>query len=214
MEFDTSYESLVEAIDTLIEEYNVSAVCLDGMTGAGMDRLADAIATRYGAPIIHMRDFILPEGERAEGWEHTPAGDIDFNRFREEIADPWMGKAPLVYTIVDPVTGEPIERRALPDARLYIIEGTYCLHPYIPDFFDLRIFMKCSPGERLAVNGMTALRASLEDQYFVTYMTELLSDVVLDEAFYLPPEEEDAAPQEEEKPARPDYSFRNRHKQQ
>ncbi len=203
MNFDTSYETLVLAIDELIEQYNASAICIDGVTGAGKEELAGVLSQRYGAPVIHMKDFVLPLGERAEGWENIPGGHMDFNRFREEIVDPWMQKAPLVYTVYDQVTGEATERKALPDARLYIIEGTYCLHPVIPDFYDLRIFMKGTQEQRLQT-GMTPDACVTEDAYFMMYMTELLSDITLDEDFQIPCLVEDAPETE----AKPDYSYR------
>ncbi len=198
-EFHVDYPTLIDGIDQLIEQYNASAIAIDGMSGAGKAELAAVLSRRYGAPVIHMSDFVLPYGERSEGWETTPAGEIDFVRFREEIVDPWMQKKPLVYSICDPESGEIVERRALPDARLYIIEGTYCLHPFIPDFYDMRIYMGTTPEKRLAKAGLTPQRAALEDTYFVLYMTEILSDVALDDNFRIPTlTEEPTTPVEEE----------------
>lgn len=185
-ELHVDYAALIDAIDTLIEQYNASAIAIDGMSGAGKAELAAVLSRRYGAPVIHMSDFTLPLAERAKGWENTPGGDIDFVRFREEIVDPWMQKKPLVYSTLDPETGLPVSRQALPDARLYIVEGTYCLHPFIPDFYDLRIYMSTSPEKRMAKAGMTPQKMSLEDSYFVLYMTEILSDIALDDNFRIP----------------------------
>lgn len=186
----TTYEALIDAIDTLIEQYNASAVAIDGMSGAGMRELAAVLSRRYGAPVIHMEDFWLPLGDRPRDWEQMAGGEVDFARFREEIAEPWLNRTPLVYSIISPANGELIERRALPDAPLYIVEGTYSLHPVIPDFYDLRIFMKCTADTRLRVAEVSPREAEREDAYFLMYMTEQLSDMVLDENFRIPPLEE------------------------
>jgi len=182
------FQQLNDAIDDLLRHFNAAAIAIDGMTGAGKTELAALLSRRYGAPIIHMSDFVLPVAQRRAGWEAVPGGDQDFDRFNEEVADPWMKKKPIVYTVCDPETGEPKERAALPDARLYIIEGTYVLHPAIRDFYDLRIFMKVPPevqAARLAgaESAPTADQLFLENQYFLTYMTEMFSDLVLDDDF-------------------------------
>jgi hypothetical protein len=71
------------------------------------------------------------------------------------------------------------------------------LHPFIPDFYDLRIYMSTSPEKRMAKPGMTPQRMSLEDSYFVLYMTEILSDVALDDNFRIPELVDDTPTSEE-----------------
>lgn len=190
-----TYEELFEKIEELRGTYNAFAVAIDGMTGAGKTTLAAYLSKKYGAPVLHLDDFRLPPAERAKGWETLPGGDMDFERFEEEIVAPWMEKRPLVYTTVDPVTGEMLDRRALPDGQMFIFEGTYVLHPMIRDFYDLRLFVRVGEAEqarRLAEAGRGAdaeqlkTRLSLERAYFDAYMTEALADGVIDGEIPLP----------------------------
>lgn len=190
-----TYEELFEKIEELRGTYNAFAVAIDGMTGAGKTTLAAYLSKKYGAPVLHLDDFRLPPAERAKGWETLPGGDMDFERFEEEIVAPWMEKRPLVYTTVDPVTGELLDRRALPDGQMFIFEGTYVLHPMIRDFYDLRLFVRVGEAEqarRLAKAGRGAdaeqlkTRLSLERAYFDAYMTEALADGVIDGEIPLP----------------------------
>lgn len=196
-----TYEELNEKIDELRGTYNAFAIAIDGMAGAGKTILAAHLSKKYGAPVVHLDDFRLPLAERAKGWEAVPAGDIDFERFEEEIVAPWLGKRPLVYTTVDPVTGEMLDRRALPDGQMFIFEGTYVMHPMIRDFYDLRLFVRVGEAEqsrRLAAAAKIgadrgenvdntnedavpdARRLALERAYFDAYMTEALADGVID----------------------------------
>lgn len=190
-----TYEELFEKIEELRGTYNAFAVAIDGMTGAGKTTLAAYLSKKYGAPVLHLDDFRLPPAERAKGWETLPGGDMDFERFEEEIVAPWMEKRPLVYTTVDPVTGEMLDRRALPDGQMFIFEGTYVLHPMIRDFYDLRLFVRVGEAEqarRLAEAGRGAdaeqlkTRLSLERAYFDAYMTEALADGIIDGEIPLP----------------------------
>ena len=190
-----TYDELFGKMEELRGTYNAFAVAIDGMAGAGKTTLAAYLSKKYGAPVVHLDDFRLPPAERPKGWETIPGGDVDFERFEEEIVAPWMEKRPLVYTTVDPVTGEMLDRRALPDGQMFIFEGTYVLHPMIRDFYDLRLFVRVGEAEqarRLAEAGRGAdaeqlkTRLSLERTYFDAYMTEALADGVIDGEIPLP----------------------------
>ena len=188
-----TYQELLDTIEELKKTYNAFAVAIDGMTGAGKTALAAHLSKKFGAPVVHLDDFRLPLSERKPDWETTPGGEMDFERFDEEIVTPWLTKKPLVYSVVDPKSGEITERRALPDGQMFLFEGTYALHPLIRDFYDLRLFMKVDgqvQANRLAKGGTPADASTLarENEYFVGYMTELLADGVLDGEIPFPEE--------------------------
>lgn len=188
-----TYQELLDTIEELKKTYNAFAVAIDGMTGAGKTALAAHLSKKFGAPVVHLDDFRLPLSERKPDWETTPGGEMDFERFDEEIVTPWLTKKPLVYSVVDPKSGEITERRALPDGQMFLFEGTYALHPLIRDFYDLRLFMKVDGqvrASRLEKDGTPVDPSSLarENEYFVSYMTELLADGVLDGEIPFPEE--------------------------
>lgn len=190
----STYEQLTGEIDTLLESFSAFAVAIDGMKYAGKSTLAAHLSKKYGAPVLHMEDFLLPQSERPDNWEDTPGGGVDFARFREEIYLAWKEKRPIAYSLRNPVTGEDVKRMILPEARMYIVEGTYATHPEIPDFYDLRIFCRVSAEEQVkranAGEGLSMAELARERAYFATYLTEELSDVVVDEGLMLPPLEE------------------------
>lgn len=188
-----TYQELLDTIEELKKTYNAFAVAIDGMTGAGKTALAAHLSKKFGAPVVHLDDFRLPLSERKPDWETTPGGEMDFERFDEEIVTPWLTKKPLVYSVVDPKSGEITERRALPDGQMFLFEGTYALHPLIRDFYDLRLFMKVDGqvrASRLEKDGTPVDPSALarENEYFVSYMTELLADGVLDGEIPFPEE--------------------------
>ena len=202
-----TYEELFDKIEELRGTYNAFAIAIDGMAGAGKTALAAYLSKKYGAPVVHLDDFRLPVSERAAGWEKIPGGDMDFERFEEEIVAPWMEKRPLVYTTVDPATGEMLDRRALPDGQMFLFEGTYAMHPMIRDVYDLRLFVSVGEGEqarRLSAGGKNAdpdamqQRLIRERAYFDAFMTEALADGTIDGEMPLPASEGSIAPENPE----------------
>ncbi len=169
-----TYEALLKEIDELTRTYHAFAIAIDGADTEAKANLASHLSRKFGAPVIHMHDFRLPVGERPA--DDKMGSTMDFERFNEEIAEPWMKRGELVYSILDEKTGEIRERLALPNAQIYIIEGDYAWHPAVTDFYDLRLFIK---GKDKSLS-----------TYFSTYMTEELADVVLDETFILPSDED------------------------
>ena len=202
------YEELMDKIEELCCMFNAFAIAIDGMACAGKTELAAHLSKKFGAPIIHMSDFILPENERPAGWEKTPGGEIDFERFDAEVVQKWLKQKPIVYDLRDPKTGELTDRVALPDGQIYIVEGTYCLHPAILDFYDLRLFLRLSKEEQekralSAGKTLDARELARQDDYFTMYMTELLADHTVDDTFCIPDpvevaEEEDSLEETEE----------------
>ncbi len=172
-----TYEELMKEIDELTRTYHAFAIAIDGANGVGKGKLAAHLSRKFGAPVIHMSDFRLPVNERPENGD--PASEMDFERYNEEICKPWLKQGELVFSLLDEKTGEICERLALPNAQIYIIEGNYAWHPSVTDFYDLRLFMKRAdtPAEEPLAT------------YFTAYMTEELSDAVLDESFVIPDEE-------------------------
>ncbi len=173
-----TYEELLKEIDGMTRIYHAFAIAIDGVSPAANRALAAHLSRKFGAPVIHMSDFLLPPAERVQ--EGEAGSEMDFERYDEEISGPWMKQGELVYTVLDE-SGEIKERLALPNAQIYIIEGNYAWHPSVMDFYDLRLFLK--PAGVMADPRLAT--------YFTTYMTEELSDVVLDDAFVIPAEEDE-----------------------
>ncbi len=178
-----NYEELIAEIDELTRTYHAFAIAIDGAAYTGKRTLAQTLSKKYGAPVIHMSDFRLPVSERPANWQSMPGAEMDFERFNEEIATPWMQGRELVYSIYDEQSGEIKERLALPNAQVYIIEGTYALHPNVKDFYDLRLFCKSTEnGRAMRAKASDASIDSAEDaraaDYFAAYMTAELADAV------------------------------------
>ena len=136
---------LISAVKTHLDELLKSRqhilVAIDGNCTAGKSTLASQLEKEYDCNVFHMDDFFLrPEQRTAERYAQ-PGGNVDYERFREEVLIPLASDDAFSYrpfdcssfTLADPVPVIP--------KQLNIIEGTYSLHPHFGDAYDFRIFL-------------------------------------------------------------------------
>lgn len=132
---------------SLIEKDRV-IVAIDGSCTAGKTTLASALAEAYDCNIFHMDDFFLRPEQRTQERFSEPGGNVDYERFYEEVLLPLKSGLPFSYrpfncksmTLAEPVQVEP--------KKLTIVEGTYSHHPFFKDPYDLTIFLTVSPELR------------------------------------------------------------------
>ena len=134
-----------EEIDRLLARKDSVIVAIDGNCTAGKSTLADQLAKEYDCNVIHVDDFFLRPEQRTPARFAEIGGNVDYERFQEEVLAPLTAGEIVTYrpfscstfTLADPVT--------LPRKTLTIIEGTYSLHPHFEDCYDLMIRLTVSP---------------------------------------------------------------------
>ena len=132
---------LKKQIDDLLKTGKQIIIAIDGNCTAGKTTLAAVLEKEYDCNVFHMDDFFLRPEQRTADRYAQPGGNVDYERFREEVMLPLKaGKAfsyrPFscrTFALRDPVAVTP--------KMLNIVEGTYCLHPYFGDVYDLRLFL-------------------------------------------------------------------------
>ncbi|MBQ4354028.1 MAG: hypothetical protein IJC71_03950 [Clostridia bacterium] len=141
-------------------------VCfIDGMCGSGKSTLAELLADLFDARVIHMDDFFLPPDKRTPERLSEPGGNVDYERFRDEVTDHLYDES-LTYGVFDCSKMKITSTVTLPKKPLTIIEGSYSCHPYFEDgktpVNGFRIYTECSPDEQkrriLERNGEEMLR--------------------------------------------------------
>lgn len=137
--------SLKKHLDDLLKTGKQVVIAIDGNCTAGKTTLAAILQREYVCNVFHMDDFFLrPEQRTAERYAQ-PGGNVDYERFREEVMLPLKAGESFSYrpfscktfSLSDPVPVTP--------KMLNIVEGTYCLHPYFGDVYDLRLFLSVDP---------------------------------------------------------------------
>lgn len=178
-----------EWIDSLICNENRSIIAIDGRAAAGKSTLAQLLHDRYQAAVIHMDDFYLPLELRTPERYQQPGGNVHYERFVKEVAEPLKRGGSFAYQRFDCSKMALDTWIEVPDVPLIVIEGAYCLHPKLNIDYTLKIFMDVEPAiqqERIRLrNGEERLEQFLtrwipyEERYFEEYQIKEQCDLLL-----------------------------------
>ena len=136
---------LKEHIDGLLLNGRNIVVAIDGNCTAGKTTLTAALEKAYDCNVFHMDDFFLrPEQRTAERYAE-PGGNVDYERFQEEVMIPLKEGKPFAYRPFSCRTFTLQDAVKITPKTLNIVEGTYSQHPYFGDVYDLKIFLSVSP---------------------------------------------------------------------
>lgn len=177
-----AYQEVVRRIDEILERKDGPVLAaIDGMCGSGKTTMGRALQEHYGCNLFHMDDFFLRPEQRSPQRYEEPGGNVDYERFREEVLTPLLapGRQPFCYQVFD------CSRMALgrlvkaEPRRLNLIEGAYSQHPFFGDVYDLKFFCQVSKEEQIRRirlrNGEEMLKRfkdqwiPLEERYFAAF---------------------------------------------
>ena len=174
-------------LEKLLSEKERVLLAIDGPCASGKTTLGTKIAEEFGGNLVHMDDFFLrPEQRTAERYGEA-GGNVDRERFLEEVLLPLKKGEEFSYrpfdckslTLSAPVTVIP--------KKLTVVEGSYSTHPYFSDPYDLKIFLSVSPEiqkERLQKRSPHMLEAfltrwiPLEEAYFTACSTREKANII------------------------------------
>lgn len=174
-----NYSQLFHKIEELLSRQEMVILAIDGNSSAGKSTLGKLLKEKYDGEIIAMDHFFLQLHQRIEARFQEPGGNIDYERFSEEVLEKLKKHTPFFYRPFLCGTfqfGEPI---LVGKKHLYIIEGAYSTHPIFGKYYDLSLFLSISETEQLERilqrNGATCLEyfvkkwIPMETLYFETY---------------------------------------------
>ena len=165
-------------------------VAIDGRCAAGKTTLAERLREQFDCNVIHADSFFLrPEQRTAERLD-TPGGNIDYERLRDEVMEPLVRGGEFSYRVFDCKKMELAEEIRIEPNGLTIVEGSYCCHPALWEYYNLRVFLTVDTEEQLRRiekrNGADALTAfrerwiPLEEKYFAALNIAERCGLVLD----------------------------------
>lgn len=183
---EASYAKIYEAIQAIEQGLKNKTgnhpfvVAIDGMCGSGKSTLGNLLKANFpDSNLFHMDDYFLQPHQRTEERLTEIGGNVDYERFHSEILSHLEERNGLDYHIYDCSTrslGNTIHVTRKP---LVIVEGTYSMHPYFGDIYDLCIFCEITEDEQaeriLNRNGKEMLKRFQEEwipkenQYFEAY---------------------------------------------
>ena len=138
-------ESIMEAakkqIDGLLAEKDMVIMAIDGKCTSGKTTLASKLAEIYDCNVFHMDDFFLRLEQRTPERFAEVGGNVDYERFQEEVLLPLKARKPFSYRPFDCSTFTLAAPVAVTPKKLNIVEGTYSHHPYFGNPYDLKILL-------------------------------------------------------------------------
>jgi hypothetical protein len=137
------------ALDRGLAEKEMLTVAIDGPSGAGKSSLASWLQRVYGdCEVFHMDDFFLPPERKTEERLKTPGGNVDWERFRDEVIFSLEKGKPFSYRPYDCCTCTLKEPVTVTPRRLNIVEGVYSHHPALREAYDMSFFLSIGKKEQ------------------------------------------------------------------
>lgn len=179
------------AIDRLLADKQAGPVmvAVDGGSASGKSSLGQMLEEVYGCALFHMDDFFLQPHQRTPERFREPGGNVDYERFRQQVLLRIPGGQPFTYQVYDCSRQSLHQRKEAFPNRLCVVEGAYSQHPYFDDPYDLRIFLTVDQEEQkkriLERNGEDMFTRFLtewipmEQKYFEAYAIETRSDICM-----------------------------------
>lgn len=124
-------------------------IAIDGRAAGGKSTLAEQFSQVTGAGVIHMDDFFLPRELRTEERLSTPGGNVHYERFASEVLPRIASGEAFSYARFDCSVMAINGQHEVPAGDLRLVEGSYCCHPALGNYMDLRVFSDVTPREQL-----------------------------------------------------------------
>ena len=164
-------------------------IAFDGRCAAGKTTLAARLQDELDCNVIHMDHFFLQPKQRTEERMQEPGGNVDYERFLEEVMLPLSRGQGFSYRIYDCKRMELSSTVRVEPKTITVVEGSYSCHPVLWDFYGLRVFLDVETAEQLrrirCRNGEQAAAKfhdcwiPLEERYFAAYQIRERCDLTL-----------------------------------
>lgn len=135
---------LLSRIDTMLQNGKLH-IAIDGGAASGKTTLAALLEQLYDCTVFHMDDFFLrPEQRTAERFAEI-GGNVDRERFLQEVLIPLKNGQTVQYSRFDCRTFTLQGPITITPKKLCITEGSYSCHPALSPFYDLTVFLTVDP---------------------------------------------------------------------
>ena len=141
MDVLSPYSSLIDKIDSMVQKKSI-ILAIDGGCGSGKTTLADRLQKRYDCNVFHMDDFFLQPHQRTKERFEEVGGNVDRERFLEEVLIPLKNGEDVHYRRFDCKSFTILPEVIMKPKEINIIEGSYSMHPLLADYYDFGVFLE------------------------------------------------------------------------
>ena len=165
-------------------------IAIDGKCASGKTTLGHYLQKEFDANLFHMDDFFLQAHQRTEERSNEVGGNVDYERFKKEVLEPLLAGNDVEYRRFDCSSFKIAEAVRISPKRINVIEGSYSMHPYFGDIYDLKVFAEIDEESQLENilkrNGQEKLEVFKERwipkemAYFDAFEIKEKSDIVIE----------------------------------
>ena len=138
-------KELIEQINDLLKEKNRVIVAIEGGSASGKTTLGKELEQIFKCTVLHMDDFFLRPEQRTKERLAQPGGNVDRERFYEEVVVPLVKRDTIVYRPFDCATMSLQSARKIEPDKIIVVEGAYSTHPELGEYYDLSVFLDITP---------------------------------------------------------------------
>ena len=131
---------LFSRLDTLLPQKRV-LLAIEGGSASGKSTLGELLQAIYGCTVCHMDDFFLRPEQRTPERLSQVGGNIDVERFLDEVLVPLYKGEVASYRRYDCSTATVLPAVPTTTTPLTVIEGAYSMHPLAEGYYDLSVFL-------------------------------------------------------------------------
>lgn len=132
-------------INQLLAQKDRVIIAIDGKCTSGKTTLAAQLVEEYDCSVFHMDDFFLRPEQRTPERYAEVGGNVDYERFNREVLLQLKAGKVFSYRPFDCSTFTLSEAIDVTPKKLNIIEGSYSMHPYFGEPYDLKILLTVDP---------------------------------------------------------------------
>lgn len=131
-------------IDKRLAEGSLT-MAIEGGSASGKSTLGAILQKVYGCTVFHTDDFFLrPEQRTPQRFSET-GGNIDRERFIEEVLIPLKENKTVNYRRFDCSSMTIQDAVPVTPEKLVVIEGAYSMHPEAEVFYDFSVYLDITP---------------------------------------------------------------------
>ena len=131
---------LLIEIDKLLAK-NKATIAIEGGSASGKTTLGKTLSDIYNCTVLHMDDFFLRPEQRTPERLSQVGGNIDWERFLEEVLKPLSLKEDVIYKKFDCSTLTFRKGKKIIPTNLVVVEGAYSMHPQLEKYYDFSAFL-------------------------------------------------------------------------
>lgn len=164
-------------------------VAIEGGSAGGKTTLAKTLKQVYDCNVFHTDDFFLRPEQRTPERLAQIGGNIDRERFEEEILFSLQRRETVKYSPFDCSVQKLSPSITVNPKRITIVEGVYSMHPAFGKYYDFSVFLDISPEyqkKRIFLRNTPAMASRffeewipLENRYFSANGIKERADLVL-----------------------------------